>query len=146
MNPPKAPFSRQCFCTDVCFSTEHLYTIRSDVQSGSGELLSTLVMLSSWKHTSAYTKLTATIYGEIINKGTIRLRRVWNRKRKSDPTVTLWFAKAAALQHLCWQLPWNVRWLEQSPTWKMAKNMGEMEFLLKYGSTEETICSADCTN
>ena len=24
--------------------------------------------------------------------------------------------------------------------------LGEMEFLLKYGSTEEIICSADCTN
>ena len=28
----------------------------------------------------------------------------------------------------------------------MAKHMEEMEFLQKYGSTEETICSADCTN
>ena len=30
---------------------------------------------------------------------------------------------------------------------KDGKNhLGEMEFLLKYGSTEGTICSADCTN
>ena len=29
---------------------------------------------------------------------------------------------------------------------KMAKHLEEMEFLQKYGSTEETICSADCTN
>ena len=29
---------------------------------------------------------------------------------------------------------------------KDGKAPGEMEFLLKYGSTEETICSADCTN
>ena len=28
----------------------------------------------------------------------------------------------------------------------MAKHLGEMEFLLKHGSTEETIYSADCTN
>ncbi|KAK2191681.1 hypothetical protein NP493_48g07009 [Ridgeia piscesae] len=28
----------------------------------------------------------------------------------------------------------------------MAKHLGEMEFLQKYRSTEETICSADCTN
>ncbi|KAK2175741.1 hypothetical protein NP493_711g02030 [Ridgeia piscesae] len=28
----------------------------------------------------------------------------------------------------------------------MAKHLAEMEFLLKYGSTEEIICSADCTN
>ncbi|KAK2156131.1 hypothetical protein NP493_2001g00003 [Ridgeia piscesae] len=29
---------------------------------------------------------------------------------------------------------------------KGGKTPGEMELLLKYGSTEETICSADCTN
>ena len=29
---------------------------------------------------------------------------------------------------------------------KDGKAPWEMEFLLKYGSTEETICSADCTN
>ncbi|KAK2168418.1 hypothetical protein NP493_1225g00006 [Ridgeia piscesae] len=29
---------------------------------------------------------------------------------------------------------------------KDGKVPGEMEFLLKYGSTEETICSTDCTN
>ena len=29
---------------------------------------------------------------------------------------------------------------------KDGKAPGEMEFLLKYGSTEQTICSADCTN
>ena len=28
----------------------------------------------------------------------------------------------------------------------MAKYLGEIEFILKNGSTEETICSADCTN
>ena len=31
--------------------------------------------------------------------------------------------------------PW-LRWLEQSPAWKMAKHLEEMEFLQKYGSTE----------
>ena len=29
---------------------------------------------------------------------------------------------------------------------KDAKHLGVMEFLLKYGSTEETICPTDCTN
>jgi hypothetical protein len=29
---------------------------------------------------------------------------------------------------------------------KDAKHLEEMEFLQKFGSTEETICSADCTN
>ena len=29
---------------------------------------------------------------------------------------------------------------------KDGKTPGEMEFLQKYGSMEETICSADCTN
>ena len=28
----------------------------------------------------------------------------------------------------------------------MAKHLEEMEFLQKYGSTKEIICSADCTN
>ena len=37
--------------------------------------------------------------------------------------------------------------LDEIPTMdEMAKHLGEMEFLLKYGSTEQTICSADCTN
>ena len=39
-----------------------------------------------------------------------------------------------------------IRWLEQSLAGKMAKHLEEMEFLQKYGSTEETNCSADCTN
>ncbi|KAK2186134.1 hypothetical protein NP493_212g01036 [Ridgeia piscesae] len=29
---------------------------------------------------------------------------------------------------------------------KDGKHLGEVEFLLKYGSTEETMCSAECTN